>query len=289
MLFLLLYSLVTIALGRNVDGLASFVRAEPQLVLVTSFPPYHSTPTHRAIELLQSFQMNVDLNAFAGFIVFEQAASNTPRTFATKLHRICKSSPSHPALIVRKISTQPTYKILLATAQKWLKGKVVVVAHADIYFDQTILCARKLVNNANTMMALSRQPSPFCPTGSSGASTQQGVHFVKNLCEDYYNSHDAFIFKSPASVDVSQLSIHPNRFGAENVFIRSFKLAGYQVMNPCKDVHALHYHCHQGFDPGPSGSVKSLVGTDIDETWESVWKNNVGRQPPNRVDCSRIS
>ena len=272
--------------------------SQHQLALVTSFPRFDTTPKHRRRELVQAFQMNAALSMFSSAMVFEETTADSTGTFAASISLYAASEPwsrveqkgirRPPFLQVQNVSYQPTYKDIMLKVQAALGGHVVVVTHADIFFDQTILCAMKLDGNPDVMLTLSRQPSPFCPWGSSGSSSTKGEHIPGNLCEDYLNSHDVFIFQAPAKIDVSALDFHPNDYGAENVFIEAFKLAGYRVFNPCRDIHALHHHCYQGFSAGKdhvNHMILSRRPVDASGLGGTPWTYNV-RQPPSRLDCS---
>jgi hypothetical protein len=140
-----------------------------------------------------------------------------------------------------------TYAMLFGYANEALTGRVVVLAHADIYFDESIACAGLLEPAQNTVLALSRHPSADCVQGSGHGDTGWEP---QDLCAGYHPvksaSHDVFVFSSPLpAAFVSSLgSLRVNEFGAENVVIHLLQtVAKQRVVNPCANVHAFHAHC----------------------------------------------
>lgn len=163
------------------------------------------------------------------------------------------------------LNTPVTYETLFATANRQAPETLAVVANADIYFDESLYCATLLA--PNILLALSRHPSPDCSPSSSYGDTSWEP---QNLCSSYHPirsaSHDAFIFTPPLPPTLlSALSKIPvNRFGAENVVIHQFLRHGYQVLNPCANIHAFHQHCDKNARVSSAmqsaGNVASRLG-----------------------------
>lgn len=137
---------------------------------------------------------------------------------------------------------------------------VVVIAHADLFFDESLFCARLVA--AKTALALSRHPSPDCAAASGHGDTGWEA---SDLCAGYDvkrgASHDAFVIRPPIPETVLQdvKGLRTNAFGAENVVIAALKRAGWRVVNPCARVHAFHQHCSLERAKGARQSAGSVA------------------------------
>lgn len=143
-----------------------------------------------------------------------------------------------------------TYAALFAYANKHLSGKIVVLANADIYFDESLACAGLLQSGRGAVLALSRHPSPDCVAGSGHGDT---AWEPQDLCAAYHPqaqaSHDVFAFVAPLADEfVAALgNLRVNQFGAENVVLWNMRrFARVEPLNPCGNVHAFHAHCDAG-------------------------------------------
>lgn len=153
------------------------------------------------------------------------------------------SLPSpHPSIF--PVSAPIGYSTLFAHINALPRGAVAALAHADIYFDHSLLCAAVL--RPGVVLALSRHPAPDCPAASGHGHTGWEPH---NFCAGYHPvrhaSHDVFIVRVPVPQDVVHTlrSLPVNQFGAENVVLWAFKKAGWKIVNACENVHAFHLHC----------------------------------------------
>jgi hypothetical protein len=249
---------------------ASRAQLTPGVILITSHPPRNSYPTSRLHELDYALQLNIQLALFEKIVVLQELSSSI--ALPSKIFSYSKVTKLMP----RFITHQPTYSELIDIANTFI-GKIVVVTHGDIYFDQSISCLT--VNDTlygKKLLALSRHPCPYCPSGSAGGMDQNGKRFTNNFCERYIGSHDAFIFKSPTDVPLDQLRFTTNRQGAENIAIKAFIDAGYLVDNPCFDEHAFHFHC----DP-------TQRANRVEEHMVHLWNKSVHFSPPSKMEaCS---
>lgn len=138
-----------------------------------------------------------------------------------------------------------TYAALLARANAVTPaGSVAVVANADIYFDESLLCAGLL--SPRVALALSRHPSPDCAAASArGDTAWEPADFCAGYDPVRAASHDAFAFVAPldGAVIARLGALRVNEFGAENVVVWALRRAGLRVVNPCANVHAFHQHC----------------------------------------------
>ena len=65
-----------------------------------------------------------------------------------------------------------------------------------------------------------------------------------NLIYNYWGSHDAFILQTPLlpDIDYSSIDFKQNVFGAEAIFQKALKKAGYTMKNPCFQIKLFHLH-----------------------------------------------
>lgn len=199
-------------------------------------------------------------------------------------------------LVHMEVKKQPTYSSMFQYANQVLKrGSVAIITNADIYFDSSLRCLRGPSRDANVTLprmdnmkgriayAVSRRHIPLCGVNKG----DHGKHF--DLCKDYVHSHDAFIFAPPVSERLIRQTNHPqNRYGAENIVIHEFIMAGYKVFNPCKKVLAMHLHCSDerhyttSFIDGSNGGTGTLrhgtvwPGTVRISAQKWGWKNAPG-------------
>lgn len=202
--------------------------------LLTSF--YRGTySATRFKEILYCLRRNL-ANADIAFvhILYEDV---DPATFLNR---------TEDAALVRKLirvnfRQQPNYKDFFDYARLFLppQGAATIITNSDIYFDETVHCARAVLTREGkeekAYFALSRHPSPheYCARGG------------KDYCEGYKGSHDAFVFENPMSAEfANKLNFPQNRLGAENVVVHELHHLGRDVVhNPCKQIKAYHTHC----------------------------------------------
>lgn len=100
-------------------------------------------------------------------------------------------------------------------------GDIIIVANADICFDDTL----KLVDRMdNEVWALSR------------------INVIGNKRIPYYNSdsQDVWIFKGIGDIEDGICTI--GKPGCDNRFVYDMQVKGIKISNPCKSINALHYH-----------------------------------------------
>lgn len=143
---------------------------------------------------------------------------------------------------------QPDYADFLEYANHHLAGKVVVIAHTDIYFDETIGCASSLLVEAHAQrmaFAITRRPAPACPLASGGGH----LHGLPtNLCaaDSTIHGYDAFAFVAPVPevVVAATRGLKQNALGSDLRFIDALRtVGGYTLYNPCAQIAAYHLHC----------------------------------------------
>ena len=136
------------------------------------------------------------------------------------------------------VGHQPTYKEMVEYVKKtFVEKEIVCIMNGDIFFNSDkdhILIEKHL--RPNYLFSLTRHEISdpghkthnleTCPfTGNGGSS-------------------DTFIFYTPVpeKLDTSKFDFRQNLFGAENVFMKAWVDAGYEIWNPCDDIITLHLH-----------------------------------------------
>lgn len=226
---------------------ASFPTMPPPLppitVLTSAYVGQYST--ERQIELSLIAMRNQRLSTVARtHRIYEHGMSFTPSSGVTGR--------------VLSADENVTYRTLFAEAQDF--GGVVVLANADIYFDESLLCASMISNR--TVLALSRHPSPDCFTKSArGDRGSEPVDFCDGYHPTHQASHDVFVFTPPMPITFLHAlgDLKVNQFGAENVVIALLKAEGFHVVNPCANIHAFHQHCTRERAPSAKAGAKSIA------------------------------
>lgn len=142
---------------------------------------------------------------------------------------------------------QPSYAdLVLYVKEKIPQGKIVCIQNSDIYFGDSIdkQYLEQTVTD-NTLVTLTRHEEQ---------DTITSVKSHSNICNettcpliwDYQGSHDSFLFRTPVpdNLPIESLSIPQNIFGGEAVFMKAWKDAGKQLLNPCFDIPVFHKHRH---------------------------------------------
>ena len=102
---------------------------------------------------------------------------------------------------------------------------VVVMANADVYFDETIELAENVCKGQ--VLCLTRDEQRPFSEGLYWPELETGL------------SHDAWIFRPPLKVAGEYEFGAP---GCELRFAGDCEKAGYAVLNPCRQIHVIHNH-----------------------------------------------
>jgi hypothetical protein len=162
---------------------------------------------------------------------------------------VCVPSPT---------GVQPTYKDFFDYAHEKLTGRLVLLANADIVFDDTLrLIAPERIMTGEIAFVLSVDPPPFSGaynevfhrecgnTRKCRIGTWQGPRMSWHL-EGW--SWDAYIFATPLPPTFStpETNIVMNQMGAEWIAAYQFEAHGIHLYNPCEHIKAYHWHCQGG-------------------------------------------
>jgi hypothetical protein len=258
----------TFMLSTTPDG--SFLKHEGRLItavntklvlLTTLFVPWRDGP--HLHEIYAAFLMNLQVEAIRELHVMTESNCTV---LATRLRqwadvmsnktRIRKAIGQKFRCVPSPTMRQPTYKDFFEYANQTLSGELVLLANADIEFDESLrLIAPEPIMDGKIGFVLS--VTPPTPNG----------HYREVFGRDCYNhrrcspgtyqngvggtagrSWDAYVFASPlpSSFNVWRVNNVMNILGAENVAAYQFEDVGIKLFNPCEHVHAFHWHCQGG-------------------------------------------
>ena len=132
------------------------------------------------------------------------------------------------------------YRDAFQYASNNLLRRNVMIMNADCYVDKGFERVDESILNRKTMYALTRHETP------------ENVRLcnAKDFCgptSKYGGSHDAFLFRLLAPLPselLERIDYRPNIAGIEQVLMFNFrKYAQFNIKNPCKILHIVHYHC----------------------------------------------
>jgi hypothetical protein len=141
------------------------------------------------------------------------------------------------------IGVRLSFEKAISYSNAVLSGKVVVLANADIYFDETLYrlgdcSALDLHGNVLALLKwVEARPSPSSSSSSSSSDISSSISL--HLRSD---SQDAWIFQAPLSISPALLSSANFPFGiarCDNRIAAILKKAGHKIINPAFAIHAI--------------------------------------------------
>ena len=130
-----------------------------------------------------------------------------------------------------RIGKQPIVSEMLVFANI-LVGKICMIINADIWL-HSISDLELFSNMDKKLFGITRHESNMEP--------KLIEYYHKN--SEFVGSQDVFIFKSPVKQQIIQQTKFPqNVWGSDNVILREFQNAGYQLFNPCRQIITVHEH-----------------------------------------------
>lgn len=186
------------------------------MILLTGF--YEDADPRRRGELLECLKRNVENERLDEVHVFAEGSLE-----ASSLRQ------AYPLLADEKVrlvehGRRVTYHDLFAYANRQLPGRRVVIANADIFFDQT-LARLDGQNLADRLLCLSRWD--VLPDGS--------VRFFEHPA-----SQDAWVFQTP--LREFPCAFHLGLPGCDNRLAWEAAQAGLELSNPSRSLRACHLH-----------------------------------------------
>jgi hypothetical protein len=134
------------------------------------------------------------------------------------LSETAKHNISHPKLTVI-VTSRPTIGQMFNIGRKY--SDRVIVANADVCFDETLSLTSKMGNEVWALSRINVQGSRMHPYHKP-------------------DSQDCWIFNGIDSIEDGICTI--GQLGCDNRFIHDLHEQGIKVTNPCLSVNVLHYH-----------------------------------------------
>ncbi len=184
---------------------------ENNINLITTF--YLDSLPARQEELRDCLHRNINNPCISHlYVLLEEGADNEPLL----------SSPKVTSLPVPK--GRQTYADLVAVANKYCLGGIVILANSDIFFDQTITVL-STIDMTDTLFVLTRKDL------RQDRAARWSFHQI---------SSDAWAMRAPISTE--GLKIELGKMGCESLFVGRMFRAGYAVKNISLDVACYHLH-----------------------------------------------
>jgi hypothetical protein len=127
------------------------------------------------------------------------------------------------------VGKKPKYTDFFNYILNYLPNNICMIINSDIYLHSCDLNILNKLNDNKIVYALTRHEYDMsCP-----------------LINEYYGSHDAYIFNSKflsQNIINQHTNFYQNFPGIESRIIKSFYDEGYTVYNPCKQILIVHLH-----------------------------------------------
>jgi len=226
------------------------------MILLTGF--YHDPDPRRRRELLECIKRNAANEWIDEVRVFIEDAT-PPETISADQGKV--------RLI--PLGRRVTYRFLFDYANENLNGQTVLVANADIFFDETLACLHSY-DLSGKLLCLSRWD--VRPNGS--------LEFFEHSF-----SQDAWIFKSP--LPAINCDFYLGKPACDNRLAWEAEHAGLRVINPARSIRACHLHVTEVRRysererlPGP---VKGVPAIALETPYPSE------RGTPPALDCAVVA
>ncbi len=149
-----------------------------------------------------------------------------------------KAGPPKPARRGAQVflphGRRETFADLIDYANRYLAGQVVILANADIAFDDTLALLNGVRDWTDLLICLSRTESNgMPPCWDFDHYGESGYHWAAN-------SQDAWIFKAP--IRPFSCNWPMGVLGCDNRLAHEAAAAGLRLVNPFPEIRAWHHH-----------------------------------------------
>jgi hypothetical protein len=227
----------------------------------------------RLIEYLAAFIINTDV--FYKFIIFYESSNNILFDII-KIH-IEKSNINRDRIHFIHFNLRPKFEDLFSTGKDVGENKVLVVANADICFDNSV---NNIIDNINSddFIVLSRRD--FTSVGS-----QLNLIRLDHGCANTFSA-DAWLVKTPFNpdfrLDYEIGTIHCDSF----INFQAGHSARYKISNPCLTTSI--YHLHD--DRFNTSEFKTINDKEkIEKKYGEEWVKCGNQDPVRGVSWSSIN
>jgi FkbM family methyltransferase len=221
----------------------------------------HTIPEYQALrreEFIQCFQRNLNLSFINRIHIFVETEED-------KYYYTQNAGNMISKCVFTVFGRQPTYSDLVEYVQSHIENNTIVcITNSDIFLTENfnITLVDYLVRD-NVMLGLTRHE----PTDTT--HTVCNIETC-NLIHKYIGSHDTFIMRTPLiDIDKSQIEHKQNVWGAEAVFQKTLRDAGYTLLNPAYQIQVFHHHRDQDW---------------LKKNYPIIATETTFSNPPSRVD-----
>ena len=203
---------------------------------------------HREHEFQRCFQHNLSLpyvNKIHVFLENPQDQSHFTNIAGEHLNK-CVFIP---------FGRQPHYRNLLEYAKTLPDDIIFCIMNSDILLDEK-----------NDFSLIKKHVTGTNGFGLTRHEYTTPDHEVCNvhtcmLLHDYHGSHDMFILQNPllTNIDMNAIDFKQNTGGAEAIFQKTLKNAGYSLKNPSFQIRGFHIHSPRNYFED-----YRIIGTDVD-------------------------
>lgn len=190
------------------------MKSDGFLTLLVSL--WHCADAGRRAELLECLRNNARHPCIARIVVFAESGA-----------RALVDEVAAESIEVIDQEGYPSFATFFDFANRNLRGQVVAIANADIFFDESLERLRDHDFDGG-VLALTRH------------NVRPSVGWNGRVWERNYGSQDAWIFRAP--VPPIRNDLRMGWFGCDGRLARELQQAGVRVTNPSLDIKAWHLH-----------------------------------------------
>jgi len=258
------HNVINRAVTRDIDTLVQHRSPEPifhesifrNITLLTSLFLRDETTSAHYVELMGALAVNMRNPYISQIHVLFESPSNGHsecEEFRTVLKQASNSGSRK--VVCAPVRHQPTYHDFFIYANTTLRNTHVLLANTDIVFDASLSLINLTTLAAGTMgYVFSVMPPPY--DGEYQKLFGNECHTIPRCTVGKFDGWngvgglkwDAYLLHSPLpAMDSSRLDHFMNTLGGENRAGYQLEVtAGVELFNPCKHVHAFHWHCIGG-------------------------------------------
>jgi hypothetical protein len=150
----------------------------------------------------------------------------------------------HPRVTCVYLGKRMTYEDVFSYYNTCLIGKICILANSDIFFNESVDFLQH-IDFRDTVIALTRYESPS-QTGKESVLYGQECNLVQNnpwLKRDEIAvfSQDTWIWCQNKRLCIPNCDFFLGVTGCDNMIVRRFLQASYNVINPCNFIASIHY------------------------------------------------
>ncbi len=143
----------------------------------------------------------------------------------------------HPKTTIIECKERQTYDIMIDYSLKhYDKNEIIIIANADILFDNTISRLNEINFTSKKVCMLTRWDILKQP------NNKMKFKLVLQKEQRLSWSFDCLIFNTNVEIDTSKLKIMVGVSGCDSYLLQKLREQNVTVINPCLDVRTYHFH-----------------------------------------------